>query len=402
MVRARLIALLVLLFVLAATTWALFAYTARISAPRPYPITIDAQRAVVLIEAFDESGSMINQGSGVAFEPDQVMTALHVLTGAHRARIQLADGSFRDVVGVGGWSVESDLAVLHIDASLKHTLPYSEFMPAPGERLTVVPSNHLCQPSPPSLVIWTGVDHEYGLSIVIDQALSPGMSGSPLVNDEGVFRGIAIASDFRSSSIISSNLDEVLPYHPEPEPVPLAEFSGASESRVLARELAYEASVLLEADAPEALDAAEEALSLAPNSYAVLTIAAEVLVVHDQPDRAEELLSDLRVLSVDLSVLYLETIVWARRNKPEMFDDLRLRARLIASSPDRQRARICLLILAGREAQAHESLSGIIRGLEFMNEPVPDWMLDIQSMAPERVLGSILQFAGEQADALSP
>ena len=401
MVRARLIALLVLLLVLAAATWALLAYAARSGGPPPFPITIQAQRAVVRIEASDASG-VINEGSGVAFEPDQVMTALHVLEGAVRARVQLADGSFRDVVGVSGWSVESDLAVLRIEGSIEHTLDYSEFMPSPGERLTVVPSNYLYQPPPPSLVVWTGVDPEYGLSIVIDQVLSPGMSGSPLVDEQGVFRGIAIVSDLKNWSSVSANLDEALPYEPEPEPVPLDEFTGASEPRMLARALAYEAHVLLEAGAPGAIEAAEEALALAPDAYAVLSVGAEVMVVHDQLDRADELLSRIRVMAFDSSELYLESLVWAKRNRPEMFDELRLRARLIASSPDRRRARICLLILAGREAQAHQSLGGMIQRLEHIDEPVPQWMRDVHSQDADLVLESILRFARERAEALSP
>ncbi len=381
-----------------AASLGLIIFASRDPSPPPYPITIDAQRAVVRIETFGDTGLPIGEGCGVAFENNRVMTALHVLEGVQRASVQLADGSRREVIGVVGWSERADLAVLHLDGAINYILPFSDFLPAPGDRLTIVPSRYLFQPPPPSLVTWTGVSPEYGLMIHVKQGLSLGMSGSPLVDIEsGVFRGIAVASDFHSIGVISADLDSALPDDPVREPIPLDEFAGASSPRTVARSLVYRATQLLETNPDTALELIEEALRTEPDSYAVQTTAAEILIHHEQLDRAEELLRRTRIQQFGLRELYLETLIWAKRDRPEMFEDLDLHARLIAASPDRQRSWISMLILAGRERMAHDLVENSIKTLESMGEPVPEWMDDIRSTDPERVLGSILRFAKEQA-----
>jgi serine protease Do len=144
-------------------------------------------------------------GSGIIISPDgYIMTNNHVVEGAQKVTVTLSDGS-AFVATIVGTDVQTDLAVVKIDAS---NLAYLHFLSNSLEQLSVLDpvvavGNALALPGGPT---WTtGVVSNLGRSIEentgvvlddiiqTDAAINAGNSGGPLLDTAGQVVGINVA-----------------------------------------------------------------------------------------------------------------------------------------------------------------------------------------------------------------
>ncbi len=160
--------------------------------------------AVVLLQIYDLTDRQIGNGSGFFVGPDQIVSNQHVVADAHRVVALLADGTEVEVTGVIARDELNDLVVLQSSSPNGSTLKVT-----PGDDL-VVGEDIVVLGSPAGLAgtlsdgIVSAVRPE-GLGTHLTQGeptppifqisapISPGSSGSPVMNLEGEVIGVAVS-----------------------------------------------------------------------------------------------------------------------------------------------------------------------------------------------------------------
>jgi hypothetical protein len=151
--------------------------------------------AVVLIQSFDNDQVPLGQGSGFFVSPrGDVITNKHVIKGAHTATVRLASGALYFVEGVSAVDADSDIVKLRVKLNGRET-PFvtpTNLLPQVGEDVVVV-GNPLGLESTVSKGIVSAIRDipAVGNVVQISAPISPGSSGSPVVNMKGQVVGIA-------------------------------------------------------------------------------------------------------------------------------------------------------------------------------------------------------------------
>ncbi len=151
--------------------------------------------AVVLIQCFDKNQVPLGQGSGFFVSPKgDVITNKHVIIGAHTATVRLASGALYFVEGVSAVDPDSDIVKLRVKLNGRET-PYvapTDLLPQVGEDIVVV-GNPLGLESTVSKGIVSAIRDisTIGNVLQISAPISPGSSGSPVLNMKGQVVGIA-------------------------------------------------------------------------------------------------------------------------------------------------------------------------------------------------------------------
>jgi serine protease Do len=153
------------------------------------------QPAVVTVITYDASGRVKGQGSGFfIIKNGAFITNYHVLAGAPRARVQTADGRQYPVVGIVVEDKDGDLVVGAVNPPPEGfpSLKMGAALPEAGERVVVVGSPlGLEQTISDGVVSGTRQLSGVGEILQISAPISPGSSGSPVVNLRGEVVGVA-------------------------------------------------------------------------------------------------------------------------------------------------------------------------------------------------------------------
>ena len=150
--------------------------------------------SAVAIETFDSRGRTLSRGSGFFIGPDRIITNRHVIERSSRVEVHLLDGKKFPVKGVLAVDGEGDLALLQADipSGLATPLPIVRSVPQEGESIVVVGNPFGLEGSVSNGIVSAVRDiGGYGRIIQITAPISPGSSGSPVVNMFGQVIGVA-------------------------------------------------------------------------------------------------------------------------------------------------------------------------------------------------------------------
>lgn len=150
--------------------------------------------SAVAIETFDAKGNTLSRGSGFFTAVDRVITNRHVIERSVRAEVHLLDGKKFPVRGVLAVDGEGDLALLQVDVprALAVPLPIVRAVPQEGESIVVVGNPYGLEGSVSNGIVSAVREISgYGKIIQITAPISPGSSGSPVVNMAGQVIGVA-------------------------------------------------------------------------------------------------------------------------------------------------------------------------------------------------------------------
>jgi tetratricopeptide (TPR) repeat protein len=150
--------------------------------------------SAVAIETFNSRGEKLARGSGFFIAPDRIVTNRHVIEGAYRAEIHMASGQVFQVRGVLAVDGEGDIALLQVDAPQGTVVPLEVVRTTPqeGESVVVIGNPFGLEGSVSNGIVSAVRDiPNFGRIIQITAPISPGSSGSPVVNMQGQVIGIA-------------------------------------------------------------------------------------------------------------------------------------------------------------------------------------------------------------------
>ena len=146
------------------------------------------------IETFDAKNTTLSRGSGFFVAPDRIITNRHVIERASRVEVHLMDGKKFPVRGVIAIDGEGDLALLKVDvpAQFAIPLPIIRAVPQEGESIVVIGNPFGLEGSVSNGIVSAVREISgYGKIIQITAPISPGSSGSPVVNMFGQVIGVA-------------------------------------------------------------------------------------------------------------------------------------------------------------------------------------------------------------------
>jgi len=150
--------------------------------------------SAVAIETFDAKGNTLSRGSGFFVAGDKIITNRHVIEKSNRAEIHLFNGKKFPVKGVLAIDGEGDLALLQVDVpqGMAAPLPIIQRVPLEGESIVVIGNPYGLEGSVSNGIVSAVREISgYGKIIQITAPISPGSSGSPVVNMLGQVIGIA-------------------------------------------------------------------------------------------------------------------------------------------------------------------------------------------------------------------
>ena len=150
--------------------------------------------AAVAIETFDARGDKLSRGSGFFIDKDRIVTNRHVIDGAYRAEVHLNSGNTFPVKAVVAVDAEADVALLKVEAppAQVRSLSLDRTSPQEGESVVVIGNPFGLEGSVSNGIVSAVRDIPgFGRIIQITAPISPGSSGSPVVNMKGQVIGVA-------------------------------------------------------------------------------------------------------------------------------------------------------------------------------------------------------------------
>jgi tetratricopeptide (TPR) repeat protein len=150
--------------------------------------------SAVAVETFDARGEKLSRGSGFFIDKDRIVTNRHVIDGAYRAEVHLASGSNFPVKNVLAVDAEADIALLRVEPppNLVRALSLERASPQEGESVVVIGNPFGLEGSVTNGIVSAVRDIPgFGRIIQITAPISPGSSGSPVVNMQGQVIGVA-------------------------------------------------------------------------------------------------------------------------------------------------------------------------------------------------------------------
>ncbi len=150
--------------------------------------------SAVAIETFDARGATLSRGSGFFIANDKIITNRHVIEKSNRVEVHLMNGKKFVVRGVLAIDGEGDLALLQVNVPAGDAvpLPIVKAVPQEGESIVVIGNPYGLEGSVSNGIVSAVREIPgYGKIIQITAPISPGSSGSPVVNMLGQVIGVA-------------------------------------------------------------------------------------------------------------------------------------------------------------------------------------------------------------------
>lgn len=154
-----------------------------------------AEPCVFVVNTFDYNGNQLGMGTGFFIESKGIgVSNYHVFEGGTNWAIQTSDQKTYAVIDIIEYSENFDYIIFQVESSYKFpTLPIAESNPQKGEDVIVL-GNPKGLESTLTRGIVSSIREHNNVSdalIQIDAAISPGSSGSPVMNRKGEVIGIA-------------------------------------------------------------------------------------------------------------------------------------------------------------------------------------------------------------------
>ena len=151
--------------------------------------------STVIVFTYDNKGDFLYLGSGFFISQNgDIITNYHVLQGASSAEVKTSDGKTHPITYIVAEDEQSDIIRLSVDISSQyvHPLSLSTTVPEVGERIIVYGSPlGLEKTVSDGIVSAIREVPTYGKLIQITAPVSPGSSGSPVLNMNGEVIGVA-------------------------------------------------------------------------------------------------------------------------------------------------------------------------------------------------------------------
>lgn len=151
--------------------------------------------SVVIVFTYDNKGEFLKLGSGFFISQNgDIITNYHVLQGANSAEIKTSDGKTYPLTYIIAKDEQNDIIRLSADIPSRYVLPLSlsETIPEIGEKIIVYGSPlGLENTVSDGIVSSVREIYGYGKIVQITAPISPGSSGSPVLNMNGEVIGVA-------------------------------------------------------------------------------------------------------------------------------------------------------------------------------------------------------------------
>ncbi len=147
-----------------------------------------AAGSVMTLWVKDKLGNSLGNGTGfLVKETGLVLTAYHVISDAHSLTAHFDDGTVATVLGVVDVDPSNDLALLQIKPTTRKPVPLAAAKPEIGSEIFVIGA-----PKGLEFSITSGIINQVRKesTIQFSAPVSPGNSGSPLLNEAGEAVGI--------------------------------------------------------------------------------------------------------------------------------------------------------------------------------------------------------------------
>jgi len=152
--------------------------------------------STVVVLTYDKEGKIINQGSGFFIsEKGDVIIISHILEGAYRAEVKVADGKAYPIAHIVAEDKETGIIRASVDISAKkvHPLSISSYIPKEGEQITVIGNPTVSdQAVSEGIVVAVREIPLFGKIVQISAPLPRSLNGSPIANLRGEVIGVAI------------------------------------------------------------------------------------------------------------------------------------------------------------------------------------------------------------------
>ncbi len=157
-------------------------------------IVKDTEKATFIVYTYDEFGAPSGSGSGFFIEEDGVgVTNYHVLDKSVKAVIKTSDGTY-EIVSIIGSSKVKDIVIFKVNNTnnkIFSTIDLCEVIPLKGSKVYNIGSPLGLESTVSEGIVSSFRKDEHGDIVQITAPISPGSSGSPIMNEKGEVFAVA-------------------------------------------------------------------------------------------------------------------------------------------------------------------------------------------------------------------